>query len=480
MGLLKKFWVWLTTSVARGPRKAHPDLYPIDVDKIARELNLVAEAARLGEGGLPALNSKVLSGPEAAIVQRVEKARQDYVDWAVLRLNVLSQNLARTDITQDANRASQADKEFERKASALLSEQDSLIRSLGETAKRKKAELASFREQNKLFRDAHYPTATGTFVRILILLLLIVVEGMCNAKFFALGLDSGLVGGFVTAGILAAFNVVVAFFFGKFPIRYINHVSFGWKTAGGFSVAASLLTMSTVGLGIAHYRDALIAEAIDPGKAALDSMLAHPFSLHDMFSWTLLGISIAFGIAALIDGLTSDDLYPRYGSLTRRTIEAIDDYEDELAGLRRELEELKDEELQSLDKIANQSQVSLAKFADTINDKKMAGSRLANAIQDADHSLNALLSKFRTENQLHRKGLPPPEYFDRPPELQPIQEFDFATNDDEAALLKQKELVARLLGEIEDIRARIQAAFNQQFDRLKPLDIHFPSEENQS
>ena len=49
MGLIARFWNWLTASAIAQPRKGHPDLYPIDIDKLAKELNLVVEAKRLGE-----------------------------------------------------------------------------------------------------------------------------------------------------------------------------------------------------------------------------------------------------------------------------------------------------------------------------------------------------------------------------------------------------------------------------------------------
>lgn len=107
----------------------------------------------------------------------------------------------------------------------------------------------------------------------------------------------------------------------------------------------------------------------------------------------------------------------------------------------------------------------------------MAGSRLSTALRDADNSLDALLSKFRTENQLHRNGVQRPGYFDRQFDLRPLQVPDFDTAPDKAVLDEQRDLVNRLLEDVQGIRARIQAAYNHQFDRLKPLDIHFPSNE---
>lgn len=477
MGLLERVWNWLTSSGARKPRKAHPDLYPIDVERIAKDLQLVEQAKRLGEAGLPAPEAAVISGPEAAVVQRVEKARQDYVDWGALRLNVLNTDLSRRDITKDVNRARQADQEFERKASALLAEQDATVRGLGEIARKRKQELDSFRLEHQLSREAHFPTGSGGFLRYAILVALVVVEGVLNAKFFAQGLDTGLLGGFTEAGIMASINVGVAFLIGKFAIPYANHVRTFPKILGFIALAVALAVMGCIGLGIAHYRDSLTAEISNPAKAALDAFLAHPLQLKDFFSWALFAISAAFGLGSLFDGLFSDDLYPRYGSISRRAQSAVDDHEAELNTLRIALEDLKDEALSGLDSALKHAQADVAVFESLIQDKQMAGSRLSTALLDADNSLDALLKKFRTENELHRSGVPRPAYFDSQPNLKPIKPPSFEVAAEESALNEQKSLVSTLISEEQEIRARIQASFTQQFDRLKPLEFHFPSKE---
>jgi hypothetical protein len=474
MGLAERFWNWLRTSTRSAPKKGHPDLYPIDVAKLTKELRLAEEGERLGKAGLPPADAKTLSGPEAAIVQRVEKARQDYVDWAVRRLTVLSQDLGKRNVTQAVNRARQADKEFERKASGALSELEGLLRTLGDTAKRLKGELETFRTTHDIAREPNFPSSSGVYFRYAILLLLILIEGTINAGFFAYGLSTGLIGGFATAGVLAAFNVIVAFAFGKFFVCYWYHTRIGQKVMGLIGFFAAVAVMTGVGLGIAHYRDSLTAEAADAAKTALQTLRASPFELRDAFSWALFGISIAFGLAALFDGLYSDDPYPGYGAIARRAQQAIDDHEDELATMRATLEELKNDELKVLDRTLQESQAAVAVFQSLIEDKKAAGSRLSTALRDADNSLAALLSRFRTENELHRGDVPRPKHFDSKPQLLALQLPDFDTTADEAALKQQSELVESLLAEAQQVRARIQESFNQQFDRLKPLDSHFP------
>lgn len=476
MGLWEQLKKWLTSARPGGPRKAHPDLYPIDIDRIAKDLQLVEQAKRLGEAGLPAPDAVVISGPEAALVERVEKARQDFVDWGALRLNVLNTDLSRRDITKDVNQARQADQEFERKASALLSEHDAALRALGETARSRKEELEAFRSEHRLSREAHEPTI-GWFLRYMILAALITIEGLLNARFFAQGLDTGLLGGFTEAVMMATVNVAIAFLLGKFFIPYFNHIHPVPKTFGILAIAGAIIWLGCAGLGIAHYRDSLVAEIPNPATAAWDTFLAHPQNLRDLFSWALFAISVTFGMGALFDGLYSNDRYPGYGAVSNRANSAIEEFESVLTDLREQLEELKNEELKSLAEALKRADAGVSMFKSLIESKQMAGSRLSNALLSADNALDALIKKFRSENELHRNGTPRPGYFDRQPDLRPVNPPSFDTAADEAALKEQRDLLSALLAEEQEIRGRIQAAFNQKFDRLMPLPSHFPSKE---
>jgi len=477
MGLLEKLWNWLTTSSRGTAGDERPDPHPIDVEKIAKQLDLTEEARRLGAAGLPAVDATMLSYPEAAVVQRIEKARQDYVDWGALRINVLSQDLGKRNVTQDVNRAAKADEEFERRASGLLTERHSHLSGLREDAQKRESELKVFKTRHALDRDAHYPTPTGTYFRYSILLLLIIVEGVLNAGFFAQGLDTGYLGGFSSAGILAAINVIIAFAFGKFAIRHVNHTNVLPHTLALLAIALSLAIVICIGLGIAHYRDSLNAEVADAARSALQGLIESPFRLRDFFSWTLFIVSVAFGIASLFDGLYTDDPYPGYGSISRRTKDAVDDHNDELTNVRIALEDLRKEVLLFVDETASKSHVLVVQMESLIEGKKMAGCRLATALHRAEHSLEALIRKFRTENELHRQEIPRPRYFDQQVLLQPIQNPDFDTTLDESAVAEQRALLGAFLANLQDIRARIQAAYNSRFDSVKPLDSHFPNGE---
>ncbi len=480
MSFLKRVWEWLTQGRQRNARKAHPDLNPYDVRRLVEELNLKAEARRLGEAGVPAPDATRPGGAEAEAIQRVDRVRQDYVDWAAVRLSVLNERLEKTDVTQTVNRARQADQEFERNASSLITEQEAVLRATGERARQFDAELRAFKSAHGLTRSAVYPMGTRRFFNGALLAFLVVFEGVLNASFFAHGVDSGLLGGAAYAMALAALNVAIAFGLGKWPGRYLHHRQPGMKALGWLAVLAALVAMVVVGLSIAHFRDALTAGSTEAPAAAMHALMTTPFMLKDLMSWGLLGISVVFALIAFFDGHFSDDLYPGYGKVSRRSDEAADAYESELQALRSGLDELREQEVKALDAAAKDSQASVASFATTIEDKRSAKLKLEAALQDSANSLEAVLLIFRQENEVARKGLLRPAYFDQPPQLAPLNLPDFGTQADEERLAAQRVLAEKLIAEVQEIRGRIQAAFNQKFDLLKPLPQHFEESEGKA
>jgi len=479
MSLLKSCWRWLTQSGRRPSTKGHPDLNPYDVAKLVEDLNLRAEARRLGEAGIPAPDAVRPGGAEAEAIQRVDKVRQDYVDWAVTRLTVINEQLAKFEITQQVNRARQSDKEFERKASSLLTEYESVLRTTGDRARQLDAELSGFKARHGLTRQAVYPSGAGAFFGYAALFFLVVIEGILNSAFFAQGLDSGLIGGAVYAMSLAALNVTIAYVLGRWPSRYLYHRQFGLKLVGGFATLIALVAMVAVGLGIAHFRDALTTGSINAPAQALRAFLDTPWTLNDLMSWGLFGLSVVFALAGFFDGLFANDLYPGYGKVSRRAAEASEDFEEELQSLRTALDELRKEELKYLDDTALAAKVSVARYAGLMDDKRAAKHRLETALHDAANALEAVLRLFRQENEVARNGLPRPAYFDEPTRLVSLMLPNFSTESDERILAEQRHLVEALAAELQEIRARIQAAFNQKFDLLKPLQHHFSASEGE-
>jgi hypothetical protein len=302
---------------------------------------------------------------------------------------------------------------------------------------------------------------------------MIVFEGALNAFFFSQGLDSGLLGGFVYAAVLATLNLGAAFVIGRAWIPFVLHRRLALRALGMVAIGAAVFCMLGVGLTIAHFRDALTADVTEPARAAWDALRAAPFGLADLNSWVLFAISVAFAVAALFDGLSSDDVYPGYGRCARRARDSKDEYLDQLQEIRDELAQMKDEALESFDEQLQRIQTCIVRYEGLIADKQATWIRLKAAAANAENCLDALLKTFRDANQLARTDGARPRYFESRASLPKLAMPDLDTARDEAALTRQRALAARLIERAPAIRAHIQASFNTQYDMLKPIDAHF-------
>lgn len=460
----------LNTARRKLSQLAHPDLYRIDIEQAARELDLEGEARRLARAGLPPPDQTALSAPEAKAVQRVEKARQDFVQWASVRMNAINEDLAANDVTGLVSEALAADRSFERSSGRVVAAHEHLVTELAENAAARERELEDFRARNGLVRPATYPEGSATFARYAILLALIVVEGIANAYFFSQGLESGLIGGFLAAGLFAAVNLVTAFVLGKHGVPLVFHRNAAIRSLGVAAAAFAVVSMIIVGLTIAHFRDALIGDAAEPARMAWTALEASPFGLHDIMSWLLFAISVLFAVFALFDGLSSDDRYPGYGGVARRARQARDDYVSELHAIRGELEKLKDEALDMVERNTQRTRALLAESAGLLREKRWIRTQLETALADAASRLDTLLKIFRDANQTHRGALPRPAYFETRPTLAKLAIPDFGPDDERAALDAQERLAAQLFAQAERVRAGVEATFNAHAERLKPAD----------
>lgn len=444
----------------------------IDIDSLSRELDLEKEGWMLAVQNLPAADQTVLTMPEAKVVQRIEKSRREAVAWASGRLDSINEALSSRDVTVLVNHALSVERTFERNAMSRLSEHELLVKELANHAAIRNRELEQFKQRHGITRPATYPEGSAVFARYALLLALIVVEGIANAYFFSRGLESGLIGGFIAAGLFAAVNLLVAFVVGKFGVPYVCHSQIVLKLFGIAAALFGVVWVISMGLTIAHFRDALVGGIAEPARAAWTAFRAAPFELQDIMSWLLFLISVLFAVFALFDGLSSDDRYPGYGAVARRARQAREEYLDEIAAMRKELEALKDAELAALDEDMRKVHSLTAEYANLLREKRWVRTKLEAALLDAENCMETLLRVFRESNFTHRRDGVRPEYFETRPKLSPLVLPDFGSDDDRATLAEQEKLVGRLSNAVEHARLSIQAAFITQSEKLKPAEGH--------
>lgn len=412
--LFKKLTSFIRRQFAKG------DEISIGVNSIVKRFNLLEEGKKLGVLGLPPFHSKELSSIELEVVRFIEHEREKIKQRIINDLDQIDASIAETQTHQYDLKTGLLTADFERQALVIFNKQSSWLDKLAGTAKRNLQELEAFRVTHQISRDASYPDGADLFFRYALLILLVACEGVFNASFFAEGLSTGLLGGFFYAVTLASINVFTAFIVGKTAVRWSFHVKPALKTMGLIALAGALCITAFNALAIGHLRNAILLESASPTKDALQSLLMNPMGLNDLMAWVLFLVTIGFGIAAMIDGLFIDDLYPGYGSISRRTKTAVDEFEEEFEEVRAELEETKQENMDALDAEIVKANQLVIRFSQQLEDKKAIYKSWTQRLNDTEVVLYATLRAFRSENAKHRNDSLLPSYFDTLPTLREI------------------------------------------------------------
>ncbi|PJG82903.1 hypothetical protein [Caviibacterium pharyngocola] len=128
----------------------------IDTKELEKELDIVNQAKRLGEQNIPYSTDTVLSGPEAKIIDEVEKYRTKYSTWRDARLNIQDKNLTELviNVKTDLNKALNYPEQFKQELNNCIDQSRSELNELERKYKNLKQELEIFKAKHGLTRDA--------------------------------------------------------------------------------------------------------------------------------------------------------------------------------------------------------------------------------------------------------------------------------------------------------------------------------------
>ena len=221
-----------------------------------------------------------------------------------------------------------------------------------ETEKRR-TDFAKFRKEHDLTRrEPHYPDAGWRSLMVGILMILFFVESFANSAFLAKGNELGLVGAYSIAFAISLLNILLSFLFFGPGSRYLGHVNRWWGVLAGAAMMVYAGFAFVLNLGVAHYREVsgdLIGEA---GVAVVRRMQQAPFGLQDAESWLLFGLGFLFSVIAFVEGRIFDDVYPGYGRRDRSMRKAREDHLAALEGVSGELDEIREDSLEDVKRIA--------------------------------------------------------------------------------------------------------------------------------
>ncbi len=476
MSLWKAVLAFLAPRARSSRRSLDPTTNPFDAQRVAKLLRLEEQGQELGKAGVPLATDTSLSGPERSAVLAVEQAKTHYVASYQHRLKALQVQASRLDPSARLAEARASAEQFERQADNLLTENAAQLQRFEAVARSRRDALARFREKHGRVDLPDYPSKGKTRFLWAVAAALVLLETFFNASFFSTGLGGGLREGMVEAFVFSFINVGVAIATGIHVVRRTNHVNVLWRVSSYLGFLLVLGGLTTLGLYVAHYRDALHMSVEDAGAVATQTLLSAPFGLAGPSSWALFGLSFFAACFAMWEGYTLNDPYPGYGAEHRKSEEAARKYDRAVQALRAELTKYRQTQVARMEKTQEACQASIVELKGVISDKQRLGDEMRNELGTLRAALGALVETFRAANKVAREGKPAPEYFNVTPVLEERALPDFSTKDDEAALVRQQEAAADFLQRKAALSARIESAFNDRYSSLLTVeDLFDPS-----
>ena len=474
MRFLKKVLAAIVAFFSRQETEASEPLIPkIDPEKLKKKLDLQRIAKENGAKGIPAHSATQLTHAEHAVRGELGRMREQTVKYGEQRIKQIQNRLDSIDITVNMNRAIELGNEFVRSSDHHLTREEGRMTSFATDVKTKFQILTAFRKEHRLLDiSAKNPSGAYIFLQVLIVIACCVAEGALNATFFGSGLEGGLLSGFSMAFALSFFNVLICFLCG-FVFRYKNHVKatfrfWGWVS---FSFAATVtLALAILISAVRHVLSVSEDGSQNPLPLAVQNVLSGTFPIQDLESLVLFFGTLLFGVVGLWKGYRLLDSYPGYAPVWKQYSEAHHVYIELVDELRSRLEVEKTDVLQKIDNAVQGAEKEINAFRYNMSQKAIVKKQVAETLVMADETLQSLTRFYQNENMMARpSGSPAPEYFDQPVVFGELEMPDFDVSRDEIKLEEQESLLGRMVAQVEPMRGKIQASFNQQNIQLQPL-----------
>lgn len=393
---------------SRNPKQAHDFTEALVID--SRKPIEIEQAAREDGGrNLPSQDAVTFSDTECAILNQ----SQDLLNAAFKQ--AVEKSSDNIDLLQEAEmNISAADPDdLVEKASAQIKEiHDSYRRRLLDLYKiyiSRKGTLLKFRDENKLFHDADYPESLLYHVAILVVLFFI--ESVLNSWFYSKASDMGLIGGLGWSVAFSVANTGMAFMFG-WAARYKNHIK-PIKQAQGLAAIALFVAFGFVlNQAIAHARDIMSTGIMPTGPVLLDAIFHHTWEL-SISGWMLFVIgALIIAPAAYYKGYKSDDPYPGYKDLTVASHKSLDDFENAITEMNREIAEIIDQTGPKCDELAKEVSLNFKNLTLALVEVQNIQNQYHEAVTKFAASCRRNIELYRQTNLRCRPGAPAPAYFE--------------------------------------------------------------------
>jgi hypothetical protein len=448
------------------------DTFPsLNIDKIAREMNLVEEGTSRGEKEQPPSASKALDEIELAVVERVQDEKKAAHQIFEDQLHLYSGRAANLSfeeqfgLLQQANSSSLTD--FKGEIAVGLDTLHARRIDLHEATR----ELNAFRKNHRLERVARINEGPAHIFRVSLLFFLFLVETILNGSFLAKGNDQGLLGGVTEAAAFSFINIGSALIFSIFCVRLVTHRSIAVKLIGMVSILLYACIAIGINMLLAHYREVSGTLIDGAGTAAIQNLLHNPLGLTEVRSWMLFMVGLLFSLIAFIDGWFVLDPYPGYAGVERRRRDRREDYTDTKAELIDRLSELRDEHNAAVGDIVKGLGSRRREHAAILASRARLIPLFNEHQEQLERACNQLLSRYREANIRARKT-PAPKHFSQPYKLQRTKPVIHSEGE-----LKDSELVASIAAAqqaLHDQMLQIGKECEAGIEKYRDLDKLYP------
>jgi hypothetical protein len=391
----------------------------LDVNRIAKELQLEKKGAERGAQDRPNKDAQTFDDYEHEIVERIEAHKQDAHTLFLEQIHTYDDRIAALNFeerfTVIRQAAPEAVGEFRAEAALGRDELFALRRRVYESEQ----ERESFRKRHKLERPARISAPGKTILKIGLLAVLFVIEVAINGSFLSEWNVGGLLGGAVQAVSFAALNIIASFFWGLVPIRLLNRRNLFLKLLGLLSLILYLAFAIVLNLALAHLREIPTTLSSTIGQEVLSQMLQAPHILKDITSWVFFGLGFAFSLIAMTDGLLFTDPYFGYGALERRWLEATAHYREHKAELIERLLEIRNTAAEAMNTASHDLSVRRGEFEAILAGRIRLCQRFSEHQNHLERACSALLAIYQEANSKSRRTSAP-GYFTKPYKLERI------------------------------------------------------------
>ena len=326
-----------------------------------------------------------------------------------------------------------------------------------------------FKSLNNLERPAKYPTVHNK--TIFLFLFIIFIETILNGALFKDVMVSGLVGGWVMAFFISAFNVIVGVFMGYYLLRHLNGRSSALRVITSVASFLFSLLMLIFFIYIAQYRDKL-GDGIDLdnlGMPVLPSLsigeaLGNMTSFNHWESYVFLIASLVIYVFSVIKGLQLDDVFPGYGDVDRAWKKEEEKYLKLQEEVFHDTKKFKGYNRGQIYKIQNTYRQWLYAYHEIPEIVEGHIKTFKDYLKSLDMQCEALLKRYRENNMAVRTDVAP-EYFGTYDSVLPEIEID--------GLEMNTEIYEDARKRLKDIEVKSKEIIESFDNHIAELDVEF-------